>query len=394
MSRHRPLVVVGSVLLAVALAGCVAPTPVPSPAPTLDPTPPATTDPEPAGPTPRIDASCENVIDLAALREFVGAGTQQLEAVAPAERLSPDAASIDQLGALACQWSNGLQGVASTGPDPDLQDVRLSILPEGLDAAIAYVDLYQIADPTYGDHVQGPRCMAPSSLGGGRGFCELYGVIGETWVELHVGGIVADASAGDADLVAGFRSVIDPMVATIGAMIPRERWVPTEPSAIAESDCETLAPTDAIIGVTGISNLIVVPHWDGPRVGQYWYSTGAVGALACSLGVADSESSVGQVAILPSGSWGFDRFADAWRADGGSTTTVPGAVDGAAISRCGDPADACTLDFVVESDWVRVVVPPTPAADMQFGIPASSYASARAAVDEIAEIVAERISAR
>ena len=117
----------------------------------------------------------------------MGLVASPLAVATPADRLTPDRAAGEQLGALTCTWTNGLRVNPFPGPDVDGQSITLSILPEGIDDAIAYVDLYQIADPTYGDYTKGPRCLGPAD-GMDGGYCELFGVIGQTWVELTVDG--------------------------------------------------------------------------------------------------------------------------------------------------------------------------------------------------------------
>ncbi|MBT2498143.1 hypothetical protein J7E25_03460 [Agromyces sp. ISL-38] len=378
-------------LVALSLAGCVASEPKPTPTGAATPAPTPTSDPVAAGPTPRIDATCGDLLDASALQAFVGVSGQPLSAVTAADRLTPDAAAVEQLGALTCRWTNGLEGDPFTAPELSIQEIELSILPEGLDAAIEYVDLYQIADPTYGEHVQGPRCVDP--VGSATfGNCELFGVIGQTWIEFHVSGIVAAEGPGEDELVAGFRGIVDPMVAAVAAMTPRERWVPETSSMIGDSECDALAPTDEIIGITAIPNLRVGLQWDGPHVGQYWYGTQQVGAMRCSLGLSDSDAAVGQIGILPSGIWGFDRYRDAWIDAGGTPVELTGVEAGHAIARCADPARACLLDFTVAGDWVRVLVYPAPSSGSDGGPPAGYFVSARAAVSEIASLVAGRIA--
>jgi len=382
---------IGVLALAAALSGCT--TTVPDAI--VSPSPTATATPEPAidaGPVARIDSTCEDILDAAALQAFMGTNVNALESVPLSETLTPDSAAGEQLGSLTCRWTNGLQGNQFTGPAVDAQSVRLAVLPEGLESAIEYVELYNIADPTYGEHVQGPRCVA--SVGEfATSHCELYGVIGETWVELTVDGIAAAAGTTDDTLVAGFRAVIDPLVAKIQAATVAARWVPGVASGIAGADCDALTPTDAIVGVTAIPNLRVGPQWDGPRVGQYWYTTGETGALRCSLAMADSDSSVGQIGILPNGAWAFDRFADDWRAEGGVPVDLDGVDERDAIIRCADAESTCSIDVVVGGDWMRVGVYPVPAPHVEYGPPAAYFESARSAAPAIAAIVAERMLA-
>jgi hypothetical protein len=385
MTRHRLAGALTAAILGLALAGCTeaSPEPTPTASRVAEPTPSA--DPVVSGPTPRVDATCDDVIDTAALQAFVGERVQPLTAVPAAERFTPDAAAVEQLGALTCRWTNGLDGSYHTGPHPDGQVVELSILPEGLEAAAAYVDVYQSADPTYGEHVQGPRCVADI------GYCELAGVIGSAWVELRMDGIVPDA--GEGELLAGFRDIVDPLVAAVAVMTPRERWEAEPPSAIRDADCETLTPTDEIAALTAIADLRVGPQWDGPRIGQYWYSAEQVGAMRCSLAISNSDAVVGQIGILPGGAWGVERYADAWIDEGGTAMEIAGVDEGDAIARCTDAASPCIVDVAVDGDWVRVLAYPAPGTEPGSAPSIADYEAARAAVAEIAAIVAGRVLA-
>ncbi|WP_448005608.1 hypothetical protein [Agromyces bauzanensis] len=330
-------------------------------------------------------------MDAAALQEFLGVIVNPLELDALADLLAPDSAAVVQLGALSCTWTNGLPHNPFPNDEPDRQLVRLSILPEGLEQAVAYVDTYDSRDPTYGEHVQGPRCLGPVE-GVDTGYCELFGVIGQTWVELTVEGIDVEADTSAEDLVAGFRSVFDPMVSTLAATTARERWSPTTPSSNVPVDCDVLTPTAEIVAVTAVSELRVGPQWDGPRVGQYWYGLNTTGAARCSLAIATSDASLGQIGILPSGAWGFSRFAKSWLDSGGTPVSLT-EVDGAeAIARCDDDTSDCIIDFTVAGDWGRVTVYPEPPAGADGGLPAVWFETTRAAALDIAAIVARHMA--
>lgn len=365
------------------------------PTPTSAAPPPPTPSLEPAidqGPEPRIDASCDDIVDAAALQGLLGQVVDPLALQAPADRLTPDAAAGEQLGGLSCTWTNGLPPDPFEGPDPDEQRVMLRILPEGIEQAIAYVDTYQLRDPTYGEHVQGPRCLGPAE-GIDAGYCELFGVIGRTWVELTVAGIVVNAETSAADLVGRFRTVFDPMVSRLHEVTPREHWDPTTSTTISPVDCEVLTPTAEIVGLTAIPELRVGPQWDGPRIGQYWYGLTATGAGRCSLALSYSDASIGQIGILPAGAWGFERFADSWIGSGGKPIAVAGVQEGDAIARCDDDARDCIIDLAVAANWIRVTVYPAPAPEYENGTPASYYESARAGAEQIAAVVAQRVAA-
>ncbi|QEO15317.1 hypothetical protein FLP10_13435 [Agromyces intestinalis] len=384
MTRRRaalPAIAVLSGMLA--LTACTAPPGAAAPddsEPPTSPTPSA--EPVEAGPEARIPVDCDGLASTAALQLLVGETANPLAPVPAIDRLDPDDAAVTQLGGIDCQWTNGLGASTWTGPDADRQVVILRVLPDGLDGAIEYVDLYQSADPTYGTHVQGPRCMAATDASW-TGFCELYGAIGPTWVEFTVHGIVFDGRA-DPDLLAGFRGVADPMVDALAATEPGPRWTPGE-SARAGA-CEDLAPATSVAAITGLAPIGFGESWDGPRVGQYFWAAHETGAMRCSIFFTDRDAGFGEVGVLPGGSWGFDRGEEAWLAGGAEVVQVAGVEPGDALLRCADPAAECTLDVRTGGDWVRVEFPEVPAATVEY-LPPNDYSAARDSIVRLAETV-------
>ncbi|UOE45869.1 hypothetical protein [Agromyces larvae] len=382
MTRRRAgspaiAILTGMLALTACTAQPDASTPHPS-APSTIPTP--TAEPAEAGPHARIPVDCDGLVATDALRTLVGEAGHPLAPIVPIDRLDPDEAAALQLGAVDCRWTNGLGFSTWTGPEAGRQTVALSILPEGLDAAIEYVDLYRSADPTYGAHVQGPRCMAATDASW-TGFCELYGVIGRNWVEFTVQGIVFDARS-DSDLVAAFRAVADPMVAALAATEPGPRWTPAESTSFAA--CEDLVPATSVAEITGLAAVGFGESWDGPRVGQYFWASRETGAKRCSVFFTDREGGFGEVGVLPGGSWGFDRAEAAWLADGGVIVPVAGVEPGDAVLRCADAAAECVLDVRTGGDWVRVEFPEVPPETVEY-LPPNDYAAARESIIRLAE---------
>lgn len=347
--------------------------------------PVATAPPDP-GPTPRIGSTCDDLIHTGGLLAFMGdAGNP---AVGPVGQIADpsgsvmtaaDRAAAEQLGALTCTWSNGVDPMLDS---THRQAVFLSVLPEGFDEAVRYVETYRSADPTYGPNVHGPRCVAAS------GHCELFGIIGSTWIELHADGIVS-AGMSDEQLRSAFLEITDPLVESLSAVSISDRWVPTSPSPSAASDCATLAPTESIAPLTGVPELIVGEWWDGPKVGQYHYAKGQVGAHRCALQFPMSDATLGSIGILPNGAWAVERYSGGWATAGGQEVALPPASEGTALLRCGDAKADCRLDFTVGSDWVSIIVPPA-RADGYLG--QESFETTRANILEIAIVVAERIA--
>ena len=110
------------VVFALLLSACVSPSPAATPEPTEAPTPTETAAPAVVGPTPVFDVGCDDLVDTGDLQAFVGAGVAPIAPVAQAERIAtidPDAAALDQLGSLVCDWSDGQQWASPWGPPPE-----------------------------------------------------------------------------------------------------------------------------------------------------------------------------------------------------------------------------------------------------------------------------------
>ncbi|HEU0182212.1 MAG TPA: hypothetical protein VFR16_08470, partial [Agromyces mariniharenae] len=266
--------------------------------------PPAPVDP---GPTPRIGLTCDDLLETSALAAFMGDAGRPAIQLAPGIQAAQVGPAAEQLGALVCTWTSGGERPM---PDSGLQEVSLSVLPEGLDTAARYVEAYRLADPTYGDHVQGPRCVADG------GYCELHGTIGSTWVELSAYGI-ASAGLTDDEVRASFMAITDRLVDAISAANVAERWSPPSQSATTGATCDDVAPADAIAPLIGVSYLTTGVFEDGPGLGQASYAKREVGAFSCSLRLDSTEASLGFIYVQPSGSWAVTRYSDAWLADDG-----------------------------------------------------------------------------
>ncbi|MFE6255176.1 hypothetical protein [Agromyces sp. NPDC057865] len=352
--------------------------------------PPVAVDP---GPTPRIGLTCDDLVDTARLDTFLGdrgvpltGPMSPLTVPAGTGLSSADRAAGEQLGALECEWRSGSDDVWAAGTGG--QAFLLRVLPEGTEDAVRYIDDFQLRDPTYGPNVQGPRCLSDGG-GIGVGYCELFGVIGSTWVELHASGIVA-VGVSDEELRASFLAVTDPLVERLRNASISDRWVPRTTSPTSSADCDAIAATSVVAPLTGVDDLHVAEWWDGPRIGQYWYAKGQVGAQSCSLQFGTGDASLGAIGVLPNGAWAVARHAEAWLSDGGRRIELPAATTGSAILRCGDIGSVCRLDFVAGDDWVSVLVPPSPEGE---GVDRAPFETTRANILAIGTIVAERIAA-
>ena len=348
-------------------------------------------------PAPRIDATCDDLLSSPALQGFVGEGPSTLVAFDPSTTTAPDVLALQQLGGVDCMWTTAPAPVLPYQVPPrSEQSVRLRILPEGQEASQEYV-AYATTDAApseYGPGVYGPDCVGADEYSDGYAACSMAGWIGNVWVDLGVMGIVVQEGERDADLIERFRTVTDPLAATLEATdIVEDRWQAPTPSPSAGRDCDELAPTEAITAATGISGLDVGFRWDGPRAGQYLYALEQTGALRCSLAFAGSDSALGTVSMLPSGRWAFEASLPEWMAAGAQPVELAGLPPGSAVRRCEDPADWCRIDVIVGGDWMQVSVIPSPPYTLDAPIDPASFEAARASVDAIAELVAERMAA-
>ncbi|WP_394552827.1 hypothetical protein ACDF64_00430 [Agromyces sp. MMS24-JH15] len=378
-----PTRVVRPALLAVVVvllaAGCAAgapgvddrpetPAATPSPSPIADP-----------GPVPRLAGACADLVDVAALQALVGTAAAPLAEVPPASRLDPLTAAPAQAGATDCEWDNGVAAGWWEGSGADRQWVRLRILPDATAEAAEYAAMYG-ADPTYGEHVHGPRCILDA------GYCEVQGAVGAAWVEFLVSGI-RTAAADDAALLAQFRTVADPLVDRVRAASAAPAWTPSIATPVA--DCAALAADEAVAAITGLDGIRFGENWDGPGVGLQWTAADRTGAIGCAIAFPDRDAAFGHVFVLAGGAWGVERWRSDWLADGASVD-VPGA-DPGAVLRCLDAAQACRLDFSAAGDWVRVEFPPMPPASATY-LPDEDYAAARASAPQLAATIAAAIA--
>lgn len=386
MSRPGPrrwLTLVIAASTVALLAACVAERPSPTVVPTPSPSLSASAEPVPIdAPTPRFAAGCEDLLPTASLQAFLGEGVAPLAAVDLDAVNSPDASAAAQLGARTCEWDDGRPSTAWVGPAADAQSVRLQLLPEGEAEALAYVDLYAGPDipAGYGPGSQGPRCVVFEA----DAFCELHGWIENAWIALALNGIVLEDGDTDASLAAEFTAMTDEMLAVLGAGgVSGEPWTPpTSTNTIDE--CTQLTTAEEITEVTGLPDLWFGLSWDGPRVGQYWYTTTTAGALRCTVGFTASEASYGTVALLPGGDWRYLLERETWLADGGEPAGVAGLAADDSVLRCTDDEAPCVLDLRLDRDWLRISFPTVPPESVTYLPEGVDFAAARASIVELA----------
>ncbi|MFF2372653.1 hypothetical protein [Agromyces sp. NPDC058110] len=333
-------------------------------------------------PSPRFAIGCDAVLPRTALVALLGAGEAPLGEVDLGAVSAPDASAAAQVGALECAWNDGRVGSTWTGPVEGAQSVRLGIVPDAQEAAQAYADLYNGGEtPTpYGATAQGPRCVAFDV----DAFCELHGWLAEAWIALQIDGIVLEEGDTEASLAAEFTALTDAMIAALADVgSSSEPWMPPASTRSVE-ECEQLTTPAELTEVTGLPDLRFGLSWDGPRVGQYWYSVQETGAMRCSIGFSQSESGYGTVSYLPGGDWRYLLERDAWIADGGAFVDVPGLDSEAAVLRCADDSQPCMLDLRLDRGWVRISFPEVPPASVTYLPEGLDFVAARSSIVELA----------
>lgn len=393
LHRRSSLPLILATLVMATLSGCIASAPDPTAVPTPTSTPSSTPLPIDA-PTPRFTADCEALAPVAELQAFVGSGIGGLQAVDRGLALAPDEAAVDQLGALMCDWDDGQTWSSWQGPPDGQQRVRLHLVRDAADAAQKYVDTYaqQMAPSPYGPTAGGPRCIGVE-YGQSWGYCHLDAWLSGTWIEFTVNGIALEGFASDAELVAAFTVLTDHVVSTLAAEPQQPAAWPAPVSASTATDCEHLASAEEVRTITGADDTWFGPHWDGPRIGQYFFAGEQVGSLRCAIGIADTEWWIGSVTYLPGGDWAFATLGDDWASDGGAATAVTGLEDGDAVLRCADVQGHCVLDLRVDRDWVRISIMPAPPETVTYVPESLDFEAARAAVLPLAERIVANLLA-
>lgn len=377
----RPLIAAAAIVAL--LAGCAAARPSETAEPTGAATATAAPSPAPVdAPTPRYPIECGEVLPLETIVAFLGDGIAGVAPVDLGAVEPPDASAGAQLGALDCAWDDGRPADTWTGPAERAQSARLQILPDAEAAALEYVAMY--AGPgvpaPYGETALGPQCVVFEV----DAYCELHGWLADAWIVLEVEGIVLDPEDTEASLAAEFTVIADGVVdAVAGAGEANAAWQSPK-SAVDIADCGQLATPEEITAVTGLPGIRFGPNWDGPRIGQYWYTTLTVGALRCSIGFADRDADFGRVAFLPGGDWRYLLERDTWLEDGGAAVAVEGLEPDDAVLRCADATEPCLLDLRLGRDWVRISFPEVPPETVTYLPEGVDFGAARESIVELA----------
>lgn len=343
--------------LGVLLAGCSAEPASAPPATTSErpqPSVTASATPVPSAPSARVTAGCDDLISPDTIATVFTTETTVRPLGYDNSSNGPVALAIQQLGAVNCVWANGPHRPPwQQGVTEGFSTAKLTVVPDGeapwQEYAAAYA-LAQEAPSPYGESAFGPRCVPEI------GSCFFQALVGTYWADLTLSG-VGSAGMGADEMDELVTPLTDALMQTLAAEpAPPAVWVApvgTEPLPVECTEFLSDAQADQL---SGASPLQVRTFWDGPHVGQWFYSLGKTGAQRCHIQAADSDSGIGHLDYLPGGGWGFDALSAGWLADGSVTSdTVAGlsAAD-AALIRCGVPEESCTVDIRFGGNWVQL----------------------------------------
>ncbi len=331
-------------VLTLSLAACTPPG--------AEPTPPAT--PTPSGstatptptaealsvPEPVIGVTCAELLPAAA----VAAAFPDTLAVADAAHSTlADGATIvaayvaRSLGGIACEWNNGQVYSDSRGSNPDYSGVRVIVLPNAGAQWDRYVDYY-------GSDGLGLFCseaFAPYPVG-----CSGNDLVGGHWV---------DTTIFDASSAAAATTLHSTILAAVGAAGPgADAWTAPADTLAIPSTCDAIVATSSVQSALGVAETLVA---SGPAGGWSLRAGADVNAAVvnCSWLYFDADAGVGNLRVLPAGSW---AWAEAYPA-----LTVPAApeplvvagleADDEAWIRCASGNTECVIDLVVGGNWLE-----------------------------------------
>jgi len=332
-------------VLTLSLAACTPPEVEPAPAESPTPTEatPTPTAEALSVPEPVIGVTCAELLPAAA----VAAAFPDTLAVADAAHstLAAGAAIVPayvarSLGGIACEWNNGQVYSGSRGNNPDYSGVRVIVLPNAGAQWDRYVEYY-------GSDGLGLFCgeaLAPYPLG-----CEGNDLVGGHWVE---------TTFFDASSAGAATTLHSTILAAVGAAGPgADPWTPPANTLALPPTCDAIVSTSTVQSALGVAESLVA---SGPAGGWSLRAGADVNAAVvnCNWLYFDADAGVGNLRVLPAGSW---AWAEAFPA-----LTVPSApeplvvtgleADDEAWMRCASGNAECVVDLVIGGNWIEFEV--------------------------------------
>lgn len=357
MGAPRLLRSVAVIGFAVMLAGCSGEPASAPPATTSErpqPSVTATAAPVASAPSARLTAGCDELISPETIAAVFTTETTLRPLGYDQSSDGPVALAVQQLGAVNCVWANGPRRPPwQEGVTEGFSSARLTVVPDGQAPWQEYAATYALAQEApspYGEGAFGPRCVPEI------GSCFFQALVGTYWADLTVSG-VGSAGMGADEMDELVTPLTDGLMQTLAAeSAPPAVWVAPEGTEPLPVECTEFLSEAQAEQLSGAGPLRVGVSWDGPRVGQQYYSMSESGAQRCHIHRADSDSGIGHLDYLPGGGWGFDALSAGWLADGSVTSdSVAGLrAEDAALIRCGVPEESCTVDIRSGGNWIQL----------------------------------------
>lgn len=388
--------VLPAALVVFLLGGCVTAAPEAAPPATVKPADlePSSDPVTPDAPSPRLSATCEDLIPLQALHAEVGA---DVEAMAEGLYLRrPDDFALRQAGTLNCFWANKAPRPPWKDPDPNKASAELHVIPD----ARAFwerhdMNLGLIASPD-GTFDGEPICFGtdypafPST-------CSFNALVNSYWVMVEVTGIGDGTTASDDDLRVSARRLIEPLMKRIAQETETPPlWSPPA-GATQPLSCEGALTDEQVVSITGVPDLWFGHNWDGPGTAPFIVGFEATGADRCHITFTDADSGIGLVTFLPGGAWAFRENLGLWQADGASPLALKNLRQGeqATIQCEVDAEEECYVDIILGEDWVQVLINGSvPAGVLYWSPEGMDLTYARSQIATLAETVLANLHAR
>jgi hypothetical protein len=333
--------------------------------PTLASPPPVAESPEPTpsadappdGPSPRISAGCDDLVPVDTLKTTL---TDDVAFDPERSRArSPEDAALEQLGSLTCLWANGAPLAPWEDPNPDYTEAVLHIVPDAESSWERFFAIYSTVSPPspYGNNAIGPSCSGadedvPPFISHD---CTLEALVGAYWLRLSLRGVLGNAAESNEKMLAAARAVTDPLMEKLSAEAPpTPAWTPPPSSML---NCDWLLTGEQAVSLTGVDDLTVGQHLDGPRVGQFVHGLETTGAKRCHIMITGTDSGLGHISFLPAGGWAFRERSDSWITNGGAVPIeLDGAIEGEQFTEdCTSTEKDCRIDMLVADDWYQVL---------------------------------------
>ena len=330
------------VVLVTLLAGCTPTPPAPTSAPPTEapsptPTPTPTVAPITA-PEPLLDLTCDTLLGDGVVRLFTGgvSAHDPERTIAEAGTSVAYKYAVEQLGGLACEWSNGVAQSDKLGADPDYVGIALSIAPVAEAQWAEFRDYYGV------EKNRQVYCFTDTGF-----FCAADVFVDGWWIESQSVGMNAVKAK---TLLAAYRGVIDDVIDRVTTAAPTGAvWAAPEGTQPIP-DCEGILSADDAAAATGGAVVIERPQGGVSLEGVVRIE---LASLWCTYSSASSGDSIDALFWLPGGEWAWLEEST-FDLPGGAPDeiTVAGLEDGdSAWLRCYD--GTCEVDLIVDHNWIN-----------------------------------------